>query len=77
MPKVQKHQYCPKASLREITTPRGIRLMCPMGDVKTVYYRKGKTWRRIGTLCLNCLWFDPDHNFMSATTHPPREIPPL
>jgi hypothetical protein len=48
-----------------------------MGDVKTVYYRKGKTWRRIGTLCLNCLWFDPDPNFMPVTTQPPRAIPPL
>ena len=63
MPKVQKHRYCPRAPLREVTTPRGVKLMCPMGDVKTIYYRKGKTWRRVATLCLHCLWFDPDPTF--------------
>ena len=39
--------------------------MCPMGDIKTIYYRKGKSWRRVGILCLHCLWFDPDPDFRS------------
>ena len=77
MPRVPQHRYCPRAPLREVITPRGVKLMCPMGDVKTIYYRKGKSWRRVGTLCLHCLWFDPDPNFRPANEQPPYTIPPL
>jgi len=77
MPKVQKHRYCPKAPLREVTTPRGVKLMCPMGDVKTIYCRKGNTWRRVGTLCLHCLWFHPDPDFHSPDQQLPHTIPAL
>ena len=48
--------------------------MCPMGDAKTIYYRKGKSWRRVGTLCL---WFDPDPDFTPQDQQPPFTIPPL
>ena len=51
--------------------------MCPMGDVKTIYYRKGKTWRRVGTLCLHCLWFDPDPFFNPPNMQPSQITTPL
>jgi hypothetical protein len=77
MARVAKHRYCPKAPLREVTSARGVKLMCPMGDVKTIYYRKGKSWRRVGTLCLHCLWFDPDPKFKPSDTQPPIIFTPL
>ena len=33
--------------------------------------------RRVGTLCLHCLWFDPDPNFRPQDEQPPYTIPPL
>ena len=51
------------------TSPTAVKLMCPMGDVKTIYYRKGKSWRRVGTLCLHCLWFNSDPTFGRQTNN--------
>jgi hypothetical protein len=38
-----------------------------MGEVKTIYFRKGRRWIRAGLLCLNCLLFIPDPNFTLPT----------
>ncbi len=43
---------CAKAPLRELTIPRGVKPMCPMGHIKTVYYRKGKSWHPVGTIIM-------------------------
>ena len=52
-----------------MSRPGTIKLMRLIGEVKTIYYRKGKSWRRVGTFCLHCLWFDPDPNFRSPDQH--------
>ena len=50
----------------------------PMGEVKTVYFRKGGKLVRVGRLCLTCLLFIPDPDFVrpsfSFRTNPKSSV---
>ena len=72
MPHVRQHWYCPEAQPRRIISRQGVRFYRPMGEVKTLYYRKGGCWARAGLLCLNCLLFIPDPSFTPPTPTFPR-----
>jgi len=67
MPHVRQHWYCPEAQPRRIISRQGVRFYRPMGEVKTLYYRKDGRWIRAGLLCLNCLLFVPDPKFTLPT----------
>ena len=67
MPHVRQHWYCPEAQPRRIISHQGVRFYRPMGEVKTLYYRKAGRWIRAGLLCLDCLLFIPDPKFNRPT----------
>ncbi|MHB8084410.1 MAG: hypothetical protein ACYDHZ_01100 [Dehalococcoidia bacterium] len=67
MPHVRQHWYCPEAQPRRIISRQGVRFYPPMGEVKTLYYRKGGRWIRAGLLCLNGLLFIPAPKFIRPT----------
>lgn len=47
-----------------------IRIYRPMGEVKTVYYRKGGKLIKVGVLCLDCLLFEPAEKIRRPTFKP-------
>jgi hypothetical protein len=57
--KIRQHWYCPVAPLREVKSRNKVKLLRPMGRVKVIYARINGKWTRVGTLCLDCLLFDP------------------
>jgi|GEM_PF-3499764 len=67
----RQHWHCPEANPHPAPGPRPTaRLLRPMGDVKTIYYRKDGRWLRAGWLCLDCLLFVPDPKFGRPTFSP-------
>jgi len=57
MSKLQKHLNCPQASTYLARLNVGTPI--PAGDIKTVYVRIKKKWRRVGWLCLDCGRYQP------------------